>query len=195
MTAKGWKFVKLVFGWRTWVLVFLLLLFAFAGPLDGIIRYANFTSLTKEKLVARADDYIRDRVPGDQLVCLYVVNCEGDRARLELVKHLDAWDFGAAKQRIWKRRFSAFCPGRTANFGIQVIPKTGEQSEIEAIAQARWVFFNDHFIPKHGRFQSGAFSEEPWESCTAQFALGGPHRVTEKANRTGGDPGGSPIGQ
>jgi len=171
VTANGREFVKRLFGWPIWAAGILGILFVFAGPLDGLVRYSNFKSLTKEKLVAGVEEYLRYRVGGGQQACLYVVNCDGDLARLELVKDVETWDFEAAKKTIWNRRFSSFCPGRTANFGIHVIPIADEQPEFDAIAQARWVFFNDRFIPRLSRFQSGSFSDQPWEQCTAQFAL------------------------
>ena len=170
MTVKGWEFLKRFFGWRTWAALGLLLLFAFAGPLDALTRYWNFSTLTKQELIAGVSNYARDRVipPGyTGPICLYEVDCTGDRARLRLVENIDTWDFEAAKTRIWNRRFSDVCPGRTANFGLHL----AGWGESDPLALARWSFFNDRFIPQRSRFQSGAFSEEPWQRCPPEFAV------------------------
>src|SRR5215475_11988772 len=141
------------------------------GPLEYALKYLQFSALSKERLISQAEAYIRGVACGDQMACLYVVACDGEHARLELVSDIAGWDFRAAKDRIWRRRFSNYCPGRTTNFGLHLIPRAGHEPEIEAISHARWSFFNDRFIPERGRFQSGSFSDQPWEQCTPERAI------------------------
>ncbi len=143
----------------------------FCGPLDTAARLYNFSALTNEKVVREARDYVDQRADGQQAACLYVVRCDGDKARLALVPALTASALKEAKGDIWQRRTSGFCPGRTTNIGLQLIPEIGGEPQIESIALARWSFFNDRFIPRSGRFQSGSFSDEPWEPCTLERAL------------------------
>ena len=145
--------------------------FVFLGPLDLALSYLHFTSLTKERLVGEAEIYIRDRAGGDQMACLYVVQCEGGHAHLELVPDMSALDLRGAKERIWRRRFSDYCSGQSTNFGLQLIPRPGHEAQIDAVSHARWVFFNDRFIPQHNNRESGAFTDQPWERCTPQRAI------------------------
>src|SRR5215467_7895082 len=167
--------------WWKWPLRFALvaalaIAFVFFEPVDYALKYLHFSELSKERLIDQAKVYIRDRAGGNQMACLYVVECDGEHARLELVSDIVGWDFRAAKDRIWRRRFSNYCPGRTTNFGLNLIPRAGIShtpwaSFNAAIAHARWSFVNDRFIPERGRFQSGSFSDQPWESCTPDRAI------------------------
>jgi len=143
----------------------------FLGPLDYGLRYAHYKTLTKHELVSGARIYIQNRTNGRQLACLYAVACEGEKARLVLIDDPVAWNFGEAKRSIWRRRFDDFCPGRTTNFGLQLVPMEGAEPASQSTAVARWSFFNDRFIPRLGRFQSGTFSDQPWEECTPEKAL------------------------
>jgi hypothetical protein len=145
--------------------------FVFFGPVDYAQRYLHFSALSKERLIQEAKVYIRDRAGGDQMACLYVVECDGENARLELVSDISGWDFQAAKDRIWRRRFSNYCPGRTTNFGLHLIPRAGHMPEMDDTSHARWSFFNDRFIPQASNFQSGSFSDQPWEQCTPERAI------------------------
>jgi hypothetical protein len=168
LTAKGWDWVKRVFGWRTWLVLCLLALFAFAGPLDAIVRYWNFTTLTKAHVVEEARAYARERLSSPvTYICIYEVDCSGEAAVLRLVENIDTWDFEAAKTRIWDRRFNNTCSGRTSNFGLHILAGA---DEIDSKTHARWFFFGNRFYPKHTRFGGGAFSEEPWERCTSERA-------------------------
>lgn len=143
----------------------------FGGPLDISVRLLNFTRLTEHKLIKEAHVYIDQRTDGRQAACLYVVDCDGGAARLTLVSDLAAWRLEDTKRDIWRRRSSGFCPGRTTNIGLQLIPEPGAQPYVESHMLSRWSFFNDRFIPRHGRFQSGAFSDKEWEPCTLERAL------------------------
>ena len=168
MTAKGWESVKRVFGWRTWLVLLLLALFTFAGPLDVIVRYWNFTTLTKTHVVEQARAYASNRVPSPAThICIYEVDCSGETAVLKLVENIDTWDFEGAKTRIWERRFNNSCSGRTTNLGLHIL---ANEDEIDSLAHARWSFFGNTFSPRHTRFGGGAFSEEPWERCTPDRA-------------------------
>ena len=164
--------------WWKWLLRFFALVaalaiaFVFFEPLDDVLKYLHFSALSKERLIRQTEVYIRDRTRGDQMACLYVVECDGEHARLGLVSDIVGWDFQAAKDRIWRRWwFSNYCPGRTTNFGFHLIPRAGHEPEIDAISHARWSFFNNRFIPERGRFQSGSFSDQPWEQCTPERAI------------------------
>jgi hypothetical protein len=145
--------------------------FVFFGPLEYALKYLHFSALSKERLIRETNVYIRDIAGGDQMACLYVVECDGENARLELVSDIVGWDFRAAKDRIWRRRFSNYCPGRTTNFGLHLIPRAGDKPEIDRRSHARWSFFDDRFIPQWDRFQDGSFSDQPWEQCTPERTI------------------------
>lgn len=141
------------------------------GPLDYALKYYHFKTLTKERLVHEAQAYIDERAGGGQMACVYFVSCDGERARLEMVEDADLWDFLDAKGEIWRRRFNDYCPGRTTNIALHLIPLEGQETRIDAVSHARWSFVNDRFIPRHGRFQNGSFTDQPWERCTPEKAL------------------------
>lgn len=150
------------------VLAFVL---AFCGPMETAQRFISFQTLSKHKLLEEARIYIDDRAGGEQMACLYAVSCEGGRARLSAVSNLAEWDLEATQEEIWSRRFSDYCPGRTANLALHLIPMEGAEEQMRALSHARWSFMHDRFIPISGRFQSGSFSEEPWERCTPENAI------------------------
>jgi hypothetical protein len=79
--------------------------FEYEGPLQYTLKYLNFSALSKETLIRETEAYIRGVAGGDQMACLYVVACDGEHARLELVSDIAGWDLQAAKDRIWRRRF------------------------------------------------------------------------------------------
>lgn len=159
--------------WRTIaVAVVLVFAFAFLGPLDAGLRYYHFSTLSKDEVVIQAGRYIQDRAGGNQMACLYEVRCDGGRARLEMVRDLATWDFEQTKATIWERRFDgSFCTGRTTNLALHLIPTEGHEAQMDALSHARWAFGLDRFIPRSGRFQSGAFTDQPWERCTAADAV------------------------
>src|SRR5215472_3811725 len=145
----------------------------FFEPVDYTLKYLHFSKLSKERLIHEAKVYIRDRAGGNQMACLYVVECDGEHARLELVSDIVGWDFQAAKDRIWRRRFSNYCPGRTTNFGLHLIPAgPAGRKELDRISHARWSFLLDQFLPEWTRFQGGgSFTDQPWEQCTPERAI------------------------
>lgn len=145
----------------------------FFGPLDYAQRYLHFSNLTKDRVVQGAEDYIQSRVPGSQMACLYVVQCDDEGARLEIVTNIESWDFNAAKRTIWERRFGDYCAGQTANLAIHLVPHEDSEAISRSTARAVWSFFNDRFIPVQTRFGPSAFSERTWEPCTAEFAIAG----------------------
>lgn len=146
-------------------------LFVFAGPLDIATRLLNFSTLTKEEVVSDAQTYLDQRGDQAQAACLYVVTCDEGRARLTLVPDLTDGIVKQLRKDAWHRRTSGFCPGRTTNIGLELIPEDGGEPLGSSQGLARWSFFNDRFIPRSGRFQSGSFSNEPWEPCTLERAL------------------------
>lgn len=149
----------------------LLIAIVFFGPLDLSLRYISFLSLTKEKLVSEAEAYIDDRAGGNQMACVYVVKCDERYARLDLVRDIRDLDLKSVKRDIWDRRTRDICRGRTTNIALHLIPKPGHEEQIDALARSRWSFINDRFIPLHGRFQSGSFTDQPWERCTPERAI------------------------
>lgn len=176
---------------RLQLVIALAIAFVFFGPLENALKYLHFSTLSKERLIREAKVYIRDRVlvrcanaaqpnqcrasspaDGDQMACLYVVACDGEHAHLELVSDIVGWDFRAAKDKIWRRRFSNYCPGRTTNFGLHLIPRAGYERLSEAESHAIWSFVDDRFIPQWNRFEGASFSQDrPWEQCTPGRAI------------------------
>jgi hypothetical protein len=58
------------------------------GPLQYALKYLHFSALSKETLIRETEAYIRGVAGGDQMACLYVVACDGEDARLELVSDI-----------------------------------------------------------------------------------------------------------
>ena len=138
-------------------------------------RYSSWRDLSKQELVDSANSYIRNYVRENR-ACLYAVVCKDGRAKLELVKDIDAFDLDAARQLAWDRRFKNACPGRSANFGLKLAAGDAENASLDRWAV--WSFYNDRFIPNQTRFSAHAFSEAPVEPCTAGFVVtGGPRAV------------------
>src|SRR5215813_3006290 len=50
--------------------------FVFFEPVDYALKYLHFSALSKERLIHQAKVYIRDRAGGNQMACLYVVECD-----------------------------------------------------------------------------------------------------------------------
>ncbi|WP_086737888.1 hypothetical protein [Erythrobacter colymbi] len=152
-------------------LALLVLLVGSCTAVDYGSRYASWAGLSKAEVVAAADAYVREYAPG-QKACLYRVSCDGGRARLVLVKDVAALDVEALRQIAWDRRFYDVCPGYTANLGLAVVE--GALPEDAAAREAVWSFYRDRFVRT---MQSNgpplAFSEQPAEPCTAEFAVAG----------------------
>lgn len=150
-------------------LALVVLLVGSCTAIDYGSRYASWALLDKPKVVAAAQDYVRDHAPG-QKVCLYTVACDEQRARLVLVKDVAAWDVEATRQIAWDRRFRDSCPGYTANLGLAVAE--GGPPGREEVREAAWSFYNDGFVPTV-RYNGPplSFSEEPAEPCTPEFAI------------------------
>ncbi|HBH89034.1 hypothetical protein [Ponticaulis sp.] len=139
-------------------------------------RALNWWSLSKSEIIDGARAY-RDRYDNpveprlsNAYACLYAVSCDGERARLVPVTDPENWDFEATRSTIWNRRFSDVCPGRTANFGLHWIDASGADIP-DHLENAYWSFHNDRFVMRLGRFNSGSFSEEPWQRCTPETAI------------------------
>ncbi|WP_285712270.1 hypothetical protein [Erythrobacter oryzae] len=148
-------------------LMLVLLLVGSCTAYDYGSRYASWAGLDKPKVVAAAQWYVRERAPG-QKVCLYRVTCDKGRARLVLVKDLDAWDIEATRQLAWDRRFGDGCPGRTANLALQVAD--GGPEPPWGAERAVWTFGIDRFRAWQGH-DYAAFSEKPTEPCTPEYAI------------------------
>ena len=137
---------------------------------DWPIRYAKFNSLTTTDIVQDAERYVQ-RHSDVGLACVYAVECDSGRARLQLIKDVGTWDIEVTKELTWRRRFEEFCPGRTTNIAMELLPSR-DGSWSSSTGLARWSFRHDKFIPRLGRFQSGSFSQEAdWERCTPEYAL------------------------
>lgn len=133
-------------------------------------RYFSWKSLSEDKIVDSIAAYDRRYGVTDPFLgsyaCLYVVECDKNGARLSLINDIEELDFKALKQRIWDRRFKNYCTGAVTNLGLEFSPAIPSPNRY-----ARWSFYNDRFIPRSGRFQSGAFSVREWESCTKENAI------------------------
>lgn len=135
-------------------------------------RYASWAGLSKTEVVAAADAYVREYAPG-QKACLYTVVCDKGRARLELVKDVDRWDIEAMRQLAWDRRFKDACPGYTANLALE-IAGADDTSLYEGYKRPVWSFYRDSFVAEWNTSSVWyAFSEQPAEPCTAEFAVAG----------------------
>ncbi len=161
------------FRFRIWHAIVGLLVLAVGScqAYDYGSRYSSWAGLSKPELVDSARWYVRERAPG-QKVCLYVVTCDKGRARLALVKDIEALDIEPARQLAWDRRFKNHCPGQTANFALAVAE--GGPEITWGSQRAVWSFYLDRFTPRMGRFHGPyAFSERDAEPCTAQHAIAG----------------------
>ena len=146
---------------------------------DYLSRYISWQSLDKERLEEGFGKYLdRYGIEGEYRACVYAVSCEDGGARLEVIDNWNRWSIEETKAIIWHRRFYDFCPGRTANLGLHIIPANSQSSSLPFGTQtARWSFIHDRFLPRFGSHQSGSFSEEPWERCTLPRAqIGGTDR-------------------
>ncbi|MCZ4297113.1 hypothetical protein [Henriciella marina] len=155
-----------------WTVIIIVASISIVFAIDYAGRYRSWQSLSGAKLSREISRYIdRYDVPAAH-ACLYAVDCSTGRARLALLGTLDDDTISEAKSRVWDRRFNpGFCDGRTTNFGLQLLGKDNAEPLADFNAHARWSFANDRFIQRWSRFQSGAFSEEPWERCTPEKAL------------------------
>src|SRR5262252_8092347 len=68
--------------------------FVYFEPVDYALKFLYFSALSKEHLIDQAEVYVRDRAGGNHMACLYVVECDGEHARLELVSDIVAGTFG-----------------------------------------------------------------------------------------------------
>lgn len=150
-------------------LALLLLVVGSCTAYDYGSRYASWAGLDKNGVVASAAWYVRERAPG-QKVCLYSAICDKGRARLVLVKDLEAWDIEATRQLAWDRKFGSGCPGNTANLALEVA--VGGPEPPSGAERAVWSFHLDRFRPWRTHSFS-AFSEKPVEPCTSAHAIAG----------------------
>jgi len=136
-----------------------------------LTSYLNWRSLTKDDLISSANNYVNHRFPGNK-ACLYAVICKENRAGLELVKDLEAFDFKRAKKLVWDRRFKNVCIGQTANFGIELLPETlTQEADHVELRRGVWSFYGNGFYPRGSRFYTSAFSASPYEPCTAEYVI------------------------
>ncbi len=138
----------------------------------GFARYKSWRSLSPAHVLTATQWYIANRARQANdvtAVCVYVLDCSDDRARLAIVPAPDQYDFRALRQLIWVRRFKGRCQGYTANLGLHILRRP-DNDRYAGSDQAIWSFNNDRFIPSSGNWSGGAFSEEPWERCTIDRA-------------------------
>lgn len=135
--------------------------------LDNIPRYLSWYNLSLEELREKALSY-----SNNQPVCLYVVDCSTDVARLKLVRDEKELDIDELKSLFWRRRFERYCKGYTENIVIDI----PENILAEGRNDGRWSFYNDKFITNHGRSQGSAGSFYPIDECTVSDVLWGEHR-------------------
>ena len=153
--------------------LFILILALFAT--NYYDRYKSWKNLSAETIIEKTSWYLENHAsePSSiEAVCLYIVACEDDRARLEITKDVKSIDFDSLRDRIWERRFTRTCKGRTSNLGLHILRNSSETSRNYSHSDhAIWSFYNNRFVPKLSRFSVVAFSEEPWERCSAQRAF------------------------
>ncbi len=111
----------------------------------------NFNNLTKERIVEDAQRYSLDRAEGSAL-CLYVVECNNNRANLVETNDLEAWDIEETKELVWSRKFDGVCTGLVANIAL----KAQTNSLTYDRRTAYWSFGMDRFLPKATRVGGGA---------------------------------------
>lgn len=142
---------------------------------DYFSRISSWSNLSAEVVDQKVRWYLDNSAIDNSsitAVCVYVLSCDHNEARLKLVHDLDEVDFEALRDQIWDRRFRRTCEGRTANLGIHIYRELSEtSSRYWHSDHAIWSFNNNRFIPKHGRFSGGSFSEEPWERCSLEKAI------------------------
>jgi len=155
----------------TWIIATIPLLFVGMFAYDYFSRFVSWRNLSSELLNEKTSWYLDNRALDQGSisgVCLYIVACEDDRARLVIVEDIESIDFKLLRDRIWDRRFNGVCEGRTSNLGLHIIRNS---AATEPNDYAIWSFYNNRFIPRHGRFSAGAFSEEPWERCSIKKSI------------------------
>lgn len=158
---------------KLFVIIGLVMVLAMFFPThDYYKHYASWKNLSKAKIVKKANFYIDNRAR-EYEACFYAVTCETGRPALNLITSLDNWDLARTKKLTWDRRFKETCPGRTANFGLELIPRTKDQKATYPSREyAVWSFYNDRFIPQKGRFHGPFhFSEVEHEPCTARHVI------------------------
>lgn len=164
---------KLVIKRVTFVLLALVVVCSLLGfGLDRYWRYKSWRELSANHISDASQWYITHRasnVEEVQATCIYALDCTNDRARLAIIRKLDEYDFEALRQLIWARRFSGTCQGKTANLAMHLV-RSQKNNKYEHSDQAIWSFYLNRFVPMHGRFSGGAFSEEPWERCSIEGA-------------------------
>lgn len=131
--------------------------------LDYIPRYLSWYNLSHDEIREKALNF-----SNGQPVCLYVVDCSTDVARLELIRDETELDTDRLKSVFWKRRFEGYCEGHTEDIVIDIPDNPQSEGRKD---DARWSFFNDRFITNHGRFQGSAGSFYPFEECTINDVL------------------------
>lgn len=138
--------------------------------LDRYTRYASWKNLSSQTVKNETQWYLENRTfePGSvKAICIYVVECSAGVARLQLTENLTNLDFDKLRQTIWDRRFKRSCTGQTANLGLHIVrDNVSDAQSFWYSDRAIWSFNNNRFIPIHGRFAGGSFSEEPWERCS-----------------------------
>lgn len=157
-----------------WILTTLVGLVALLVAPDYCSRFSSWSNLSAETVDRKARRYLDSRAMENypiKAVCVYVLSCDHNEARLKLVRDFDEVDFEALRDQIWARRFRRTCEGRTANLGLHIYREPSESSSrFWHSDHAIWSFNNNRFVPKHGRFSGGSFSEEPWERCSPEKA-------------------------
>lgn len=134
---------------------------------DHYGRYDSWRTLDAATVQAEAINYVERYDINNVGVCVYAVTCEADRAILSPIPDLNAHDFYQTQELIRARRFEGACTGRTANLGLHLVELEQNSTTLRSYQETgRWSFSNDRFIQRRSRFQSGYFSEEPWQRCT-----------------------------
>ena len=144
----------------------------FVFGIDYGSRYKSWRELSPALISDASQWYIINRasdIGRVTAICVYALDCSTDHARLAIVPNLDDYDFEALRQLIWDRRFAGICEGQSANLGLHLV-RSQNSGKYKHSDHAIWSFYNNRFIPMHGNWSGGAFSEEPWERCSMEGA-------------------------
>lgn len=130
--------------------------------LTPLARYVSWLTLDVPSLNGHIDKHMREVHRDVPFACLYTVTCKSGGAAMEIQVELTPEELITAKREIWRRRFEDYCPGRTANIGL-------EHGGDKYPAQDKWAFGHG-FGGATGFGQGGSFSAEPWTPCTRELA-------------------------
>ena len=87
--------------------------------LTPLYKAVGWLALDVPILNGYVDRHMRDVHTNVPFACLYTLTCASGEARLEIQIELTPEELYFIKQQIWRRRFEDYCPGPTANIGLE----------------------------------------------------------------------------